>query len=179
MLSLSAFGNWSCKASLQNAGAKLQYGFNYFPRYGVALQKSSIEGHHAHLSRIYRNAPGCRTFSKSSAMAHASMNGGNFAHDNTVAPKADRVLPLFSLQGRTAIISGAGAGIGLAVAQALAEAGANVAIWYNSNKKALDRAREIEQTFGVRCASLASEWCYSAYDACASRSSLPGQYPGP
>ncbi|KAI9828331.1 MAG: L-xylulose reductase [Thelocarpon impressellum] len=84
------------------------------------------------------------------ATAHP-MTGGNFIHDNTVAPKVEKVLPLFSLKGRTAIVSGAGAGIGLAVAQAFAEAGANVAIWYNSNKKALERAKEIEQEYGVKC----------------------------
>lgn len=84
-------------------------------------------------------------------MAGKAMSAGNFAHDNTVAPQETRVLPLFSLKGRTAIISGAGAGIGLAVARALAEAGANVAIWYNSNKKAIDRAAEIEKQFGVKC----------------------------
>lgn len=79
------------------------------------------------------------------------MKGGNFTHNNTTAPSGDRVTPLFSLKGRTAIVSGAGAGIGLAVAQALAEAGANVAIWYHSNKKALDRAKEIEETYKVQC----------------------------
>lgn len=47
--------------------------------------------------------------------------------------------------------TGAGAGIGLAVAQALAESGANVAIWYHGNKKALDRAKEIEEAYGVKC----------------------------
>ena len=47
--------------------------------------------------------------------------------------------------------TGAGAGIGLAVAQALAETGANVAIWYHGNKKALDRAKEIEEEYGVKC----------------------------
>jgi sorbose reductase len=83
-----------------------------------------------------------------------AMNGGNFKHNNTVAPEyTDRVLPLFSLKGRTAIVSGAGAGIGLAVAHALAEAGANVAIWYNSNKKAIAEAEKIEKTFGVKCKS--------------------------
>ncbi|RPA82512.1 NAD(P)-binding protein [Ascobolus immersus RN42] len=61
------------------------------------------------------------------------------------------VLPLFSLKGRTAIISGAGAGIGLAVADAYAEAGANVAIWYNSNKAAIERASEISSKYGVTC----------------------------
>jgi len=58
---------------------------------------------------------------------------------------------LFSLKGKTAIISGAGQGIGLAVARGYAEAGANVAIWFNSNKKAYDRAAEIEKEFGVKC----------------------------
>ncbi len=79
------------------------------------------------------------------------MNGGNFTHNNTTAPTSDRVLPLFSLKGRTAIVSGAGAGIGLAVAHALAEAGANVAIWYNSNKKAIQEAEKIEKEYGVKC----------------------------
>ena len=76
---------------------------------------------------------------------------GVFNENNTLPPSTSKVLPLFSLKGKTAIVSGAGAGIGLAVAQGLAEAGANVAIWYNSNKKALDRAREIEQDYGVKC----------------------------
>jgi NAD(P)-dependent dehydrogenase (short-subunit alcohol dehydrogenase family) len=90
-----------------------------------------------------------------------AMNGGNFRHNNTEAPEyTDRVLPLFSLKGRTAIVSGAGAGIGLAVAHALAEAGANVAIWYNSNKKAIAEAEEIEKTFGVKCKPLCQLPCY-------------------
>lgn len=80
-----------------------------------------------------------------------AMNGGNFNHYNTVAPKEEKVFPLFNNTGKTAIVSGAGAGIGLAVAQALAESGANVAIWYHGNKKALDRAKDIENEYGVKC----------------------------
>ena len=80
-----------------------------------------------------------------------AMDGGNFNHYNTVAPKEEKVFPLFNNTGKTAIVSGAGAGIGLAVAQALAESGANVAIWYHGNKKALDRARDIEKDYGVKC----------------------------
>jgi len=76
---------------------------------------------------------------------------GQFAHNNTVAPKPGRIMPLFNLKGKTAIVSGAGAGIGLAVAKVLAEAGANVAIWYNGNKAALERAAEIEKEYGVKC----------------------------
>ncbi|KAI9664192.1 MAG: hypothetical protein M1831_002371 [Alyxoria varia] len=73
-----------------------------------------------------------------------------FNHDNTVAPQTGKILPRFSLKGKTAIVAGAGAGIGLQVARGFAEAGANVAIWYNSNKSALDRAAEIEKEFGVK-----------------------------
>lgn len=83
-----------------------------------------------------------------------AMDGGNFNHYNTVAPKEDKVFPLFNNTGKTAIVSGAGAGIGLAVAQALAESGANVAIWYHGNKKALDRARDIEKEYGVKCTNI-------------------------
>lgn len=102
-------------------------------------------------------SPQRRLFSYAATkMAGNAMTAGKFNHDLTVAPKADRVLPLFSLKGRTAIVSGAGAGIGLAVAQGFAEAGANVAIWYNSNKSALDRAKEIEETYGVQCRSFHS-----------------------
>lgn len=79
------------------------------------------------------------------------MQNGRFVLDNMPVPAGSRVLPLFSLKGRTAIVSGAGAGIGLGVAQALAEAGANVAIWYNSNKQALVEAENIEKTYGVKC----------------------------
>ncbi|KAI8960541.1 short chain dehydrogenase [Daldinia sp. FL1419] len=89
----------------------------------------------------------------------ADMNTGTFKHGITEPPKSNLVLPLFSLRGKTAIVSGAGAGIGLSIAHAfgmndvfsLAEAGANVAIWYNSNKKALEEASNIEKTYGVKC----------------------------
>ena len=81
-----------------------------------------------------------------------AITGGQFAHDNTTPPKSNRVLSLFNLQHKTAIVTGAGAGIGLAVARALAEAGANVAIWYNSNKEAEATAASIAKEFSVRCA---------------------------
>lgn len=45
---------------------------------------------------------------------------------------AANVLEQFRLDGKTAIVTGAADGIGLSVAEGLAEAGANVALWYNS-----------------------------------------------
>ena len=88
---------------------------------------------------------------KKEAPEDSSMKKGLFQEDNTIAPKEERVLPLFNLKHKTAIVSGSGAGIGYAVVQAFAEAGANVAIWYHSNKDALDRADDIEKTYGVKC----------------------------
>ncbi|KAH7304451.1 reductase with broad range of substrate specificity [Stachybotrys elegans] len=79
------------------------------------------------------------------------MIDGKFSHNNTTPPAAEKVFDLFSLKGRTAIISGGGAGIGYAVAQALAEAGANVAIWYQRNKSAPEKAKAIETEYGVKC----------------------------
>lgn len=79
------------------------------------------------------------------------LQGGRFRHGNTTAPSEKKVVPLFTNKGKTAIVTGAGAGIGLAVAQGLAESGANVAIWYHGNRKALDRAQEIELEYGVQC----------------------------
>jgi len=72
---------------------------------------------------------------------------------STPAPpsKSESVKELFSMKGKFAIITGAGQGIGLEVAKAFAEQGANVAIWYNSNKAAVTRAEEIEKQYGVRC----------------------------
>jgi sorbose reductase len=75
----------------------------------------------------------------------------SLGQDNYGAPQPSRVLPLFSMQGRTAIVTGAGAGIGLAIVEALAEAGANVAIFYHSNKSAITAAAKIEHTYGVQC----------------------------
>nr|OQO28912.1 L-xylulose reductase [Rachicladosporium sp. CCFEE 5018] len=85
----------------------------------------------------------------------ASMHNGIFHEYNTTAPKSSSIHELFSLKHKTAIVSGAGAGIGLEVARALAEAGANVAIWYHSNKDAIDKAAAIEQEFGVKGTSRA------------------------
>lgn len=85
-----------------------------------------------------------------------SMKNGVFKRNNTVPPANGAVMSLFSLTGKTAIISGAGQGIGLAVAQAFAEAGANVAIWYNSNSNAIAESENISRTFNVKCMNVLS-----------------------
>lgn len=42
------------------------------------------------------------------------------------------VLDQFKLAGKTIVVTGAADGIGYAVAEAIAEAGGNLAMWYNS-----------------------------------------------
>ncbi|ETR97628.1 sorbitol utilization protein SOU2 [Trichoderma reesei RUT C-30] len=76
---------------------------------------------------------------------------GVFRRNNTLPPANNGVMSLFSLIGKTAIISGAGGGIGLAAARAFAEAGANVAIWYNRNSEAIEKAATIERLYNVKC----------------------------
>jgi sorbose reductase len=67
-------------------------------------------------------------------------------------PALSKGLSLFSLHGRTAIVSGvASTGIGFSISQILAEAGANVALLYNRNESALDGAKEIELSYAVKC----------------------------
>ncbi|KAH3688127.1 hypothetical protein WICPIJ_000898 [Wickerhamomyces pijperi] len=62
---------------------------------------------------------------------------------------SENSLDLFSLKGKVASITGSSRGIGLAVATAYAQAGADVAIWYNSTP-ADDIAKELSEKYGVR-----------------------------
>lgn len=60
------------------------------------------------------------------------------------------VLEQLSLSGKVAVVNGAADGIGLAVAEAMAEAGAQVALWYNSNNAAIKKAQELATSHGVK-----------------------------
>ncbi|KAL2808442.1 hypothetical protein BJX63DRAFT_439398 [Aspergillus granulosus] len=84
-------------------------------------------------------------------MAEAPIVNGQFRGDNNTYAGMPSVMEMFSLKGKTAVVTGAASGIGLSVAQGLAEAGANVALWYNTNNKAIEEAANIEKAYGVRC----------------------------
>ena len=64
--------------------------------------------------------------------------------------KSSSVFAQLSMKGKVAVITGAADGIGLAVAEALAEAGADVALWYKSNSTAIEKAKALESTYGIR-----------------------------
>ncbi|RSM08767.1 hypothetical protein CEP52_004537 [Fusarium oligoseptatum] len=57
------------------------------------------------------------------------------------------------LNGKVVVVTGAADGIGLAVATAMAEAGGNVALWYNTNTAAVDRAQDLVNEHGVKAAA--------------------------
>lgn len=59
------------------------------------------------------------------------------------------VLDLFKLDGKVASITGSSSGIGYAVAEAFAQAGADVAIWYNSHD-ATEKAEALAKKYGVK-----------------------------
>ena len=54
------------------------------------------------------------------------------------------------MRGKVVAINGAADGIGYAVAEAMAETGANVAMWYNSNPSGPRKAAELAQKYGVK-----------------------------
>ncbi|KAL5335832.1 hypothetical protein BJX70DRAFT_374290 [Aspergillus crustosus] len=84
-------------------------------------------------------------------MSGASIEAsGHSVYGNSEAPAPPSLLLKFSLKGKTAIVTSAGAGMGLVVANGLAEAGANVALWYNTNTNCLERAQEITVKHGVQ-----------------------------
>ncbi|KAI1434986.1 putative short-chain dehydrogenase [Xylaria sp. CBS 124048] len=66
----------------------------------------------------------------------------------------NNVLAQFSMTGKVVVVTGAADGIGLAVAEAMAEANANVSLWYNSNPVAIERAQALASTHGVKASAL-------------------------
>ncbi|KAG9197860.1 hypothetical protein G6514_000801 [Epicoccum nigrum] len=60
------------------------------------------------------------------------------------------VIEQFSMKGKVIVVTGAAEGIGGAVADAMAEAGGNVALWYNSNPEAEKRAERLAKEYNVK-----------------------------
>ncbi|MCH7626830.1 MAG: SDR family NAD(P)-dependent oxidoreductase, partial [Chloroflexi bacterium] len=66
------------------------------------------------------------------------------------------MLPEFSLEGRTAIVTGGGRGIGRAIALVLAEAGADVVVTARTQSEIAQTAKEVE-ALGRRALALQAD----------------------
>ena len=66
-------------------------------------------------------------------------------------PLQDSVFKMFDMTGKVTIITGGSGGIGYEVARALAEAGSNIALWYQFSSTAQKLAETIENDFKVKC----------------------------
>lgn len=62
----------------------------------------------------------------------------------------DNVFDQFKMHGKVVAITGASDGIGFAVAEAIAEAGGDVALWYNSNDAAIGKGAKLAEKHGIR-----------------------------
>ncbi|WP_258359119.1 SDR family oxidoreductase [Moorella sulfitireducens (nom. illeg.)] len=64
---------------------------------------------------------------------------------------------LFSLAGKTAIVTGGAAGIGVQISEALAEAGADIVIAARKIERCLDMGKQLEDKYGVRTLAVACD----------------------
>ncbi|KAL9095356.1 MAG: hypothetical protein Q9165_002227 [Trypethelium subeluteriae] len=62
----------------------------------------------------------------------------------------DNVLEQFSMKGKVVVVNGSSEGIGFAVASAMAEAGGDVALWYNSNNAAVAKSSQLAEKHNVK-----------------------------
>ncbi|OQE18192.1 hypothetical protein PENSTE_c018G09185 [Penicillium steckii] len=76
------------------------------------------------------------------------MGSQSIRRPNPMLP--DSIFEMFRMNGKTVIITGGAGGIGYQVARGLAEAGANIALWYNSSSEADKLALGLENEFGVK-----------------------------
>lgn len=62
----------------------------------------------------------------------------------------ENVISQFSMKGKVIAITGAADGIGYAVAEAIAEAGGDIALWYNTNDAAIEKGAKLAEKHGIR-----------------------------
>ena len=62
----------------------------------------------------------------------------------------DSVFDMFNMRGRVVIITGGSGGIGYQIGRAVAEAGANVALWYDRSNQTEKLAATLTNDFGIK-----------------------------
>jgi len=59
-------------------------------------------------------------------------------------------LAIWHVYRKVAVVTGGGTGIGYQVARAYAEAGADVALFYNTSAVAIEKAKDLEKEFSIK-----------------------------
>ncbi|KAJ9137579.1 Short chain dehydrogenase [Pleurostoma richardsiae] len=83
-------------------------------------------------------------------MSTTNGNSGRQSIRRCNPPIEDSVFKSFRLDGRTIIVTGGCGGIGYQVSRGLAEAGANLALWYHTSPNAVKLSSKIASDFGVK-----------------------------
>ncbi|KAF9766665.1 hypothetical protein IL306_000882 [Fusarium sp. DS 682] len=65
----------------------------------------------------------------------------------------NNVVEQLRLNGKVLVVNGAADGLGYSVAEGYAEAGGNVALWYNSNEAAIEKARLLSEQHGIKASA--------------------------
>jgi sorbose reductase len=89
-----------------------------------------------------------RLVSIRSAVMSSSSAPTSIRHPNP--PLSDSVFKMFDMHGKVVIVTGGSGGIGYEVAKGLAEAGADVALFYKSATNADELAANLEHIYNVR-----------------------------
>ncbi|KAJ4014314.1 hypothetical protein NW752_007073 [Fusarium irregulare] len=63
------------------------------------------------------------------------------------------VMEQLRLNDKVCIVNGAADGLGYSVAEGYAQAGGNVALWYNSNDAAIEKARSLSEQHGIKASA--------------------------
>lgn len=110
-----------------------------------------FDNHKFSFSNLATNTANMSANQVDTTMNPVSRAGNFIHHDERSNIDGGSLLGRLSLKNKTAIISGAGGGIGYSVATGYAEMGCNIAIWYSSNKKAVEKAEALAQKYNVKC----------------------------
>ncbi|KAF5715149.1 Sorbitol utilization SOU1 [Fusarium mundagurra] len=76
----------------------------------------------------------------------------------------NNVVEQLRLNGKVLVVNGAADGLGYAVAEGYAEAGGNVALWYNSNSAAIEKARLLSEQHGIKASAYKVDGGYFSLD---------------
>ena len=79
-----------------------------------------------------------------------TVEDGGSKQARPVPSTPSNVLEQVNLNGKVVAINGAADGIGYAVVEGMAEAGAHVAKWYNSNDAAIKAAAALTEKHGIK-----------------------------